>query len=147
MAAEYTGGALRMEYRNIGMLAGFLTLTNRRDPIPSRAVYKNPQLLFLLLPVRLFAQSLHGELSGCDRFYCPYEHSGYPCEHRHMVSLFELPAKTDPVVITPEAKSQTANPLADRLAKRMEPIISKPGFTQTNTVPFDMAPGLAPKSR
>ena len=109
-------------------------------------MHKTIQILFLLLPLRLFAQSFRSELFGCDSYSCPYGHYGYPCEHRHTVSIFELPAKTNPAIMLPAAKSLAGDPLADRLAKRMEPILTATNFTKTNSVPFDMAPGLSPKT-
>lgn len=110
-------------------------------------MFKNVQVLFLLLPAQLLAQSLHGELFEYDGYCSPYEYYRYPYEYRRTVRLAELPLEEKPVTLNPCKKPLPDDPLEARLAERMGIIIAATNCVNTNTVHFDMAPGLAPATR
>lgn len=82
--------------------------------------------------------------TGCR--HCLYDAYGYPCEHRYTVSVLEIPAKEKSFLLEPTGKPPPGDPLQTRLTRRMA-VINSSGFTNTDTLAIQMAPGLTPKSR
>ncbi|MFA6172873.1 MAG: hypothetical protein WC701_04245 [Kiritimatiellales bacterium] len=94
-----------------------------------------------------FSQMFHGDVGVMDMCYpyCRHDLYGYPCEHDYTLRVIDYPAIKKPVTLEPVKKSPVDDPFRTRLDKRMT-VIDSAGFVNTNTVPIEIAPGLAPRN-
>jgi hypothetical protein len=91
------------------------------------------------------AQTFCGGLSDpyCDHARCRIH--GYPYEDRCTVRVVDYPPRKKPELLEAEKKQLTDNPLQNRLTRRMEDIATT-NYIRTNSIPINMAPGLAPEN-
>lgn len=94
-----------------------------------------------------FSQAVHYGVGITDTYcpYCPYDHYGFPCEHRHTVSVLDYPLAEKPKKLEPVKTNPVVDPIQARLEKRMEEIDSA-GFANTNKIRIEIVPGLTPQN-
>ena len=92
-----------------------------------------------------FSQTIHCGVSDayCDHYLCRLY--GYPCDQRYTVRVLDYPLVEKPELLDPVKKFPVSDPFQTRLDKRMA-AISATNFVSTNTIPINIAPGLAPKN-
>ncbi|NOU36574.1 MAG: hypothetical protein HOO88_07375 [Kiritimatiellaceae bacterium] len=92
-----------------------------------------------------FSQTVRGGFSEtyCDHYRCRIH--GDHCDERYTVSLIDYPLAEKKEPLEQINKLSDDDPLQARLSKRMAAAGST-NFVRTNTAPFNMAPGLAPKN-
>ena len=114
-------------------------------------MYKTLPVLYLIWTILLPAgpaQTVHCDLTGDDYDSWLYDVYRYPYDrHDYRVRIFEMPYKPHPKIIHPEKTALSADPLTACFARRMEAIITATNWVGTDTVRFDMAPGLSPAGK
>jgi hypothetical protein len=76
----------------------------------------------------------------CDHYRCRIH--GYPCDDRYTVRVIDYPLVEKKETLEQIDKLSADDPLQARLSKRMAATRAT-NFISTNTIPINMAPGLA----